>query len=73
MDKLKQVLKSLFLLLLGQCDDVLKVKFWNRRNYKTLEDRRSVIKLIDAIKEEGCVLCCRKHPFVLYHRVCLKF
>ena len=71
-EKVKQGLKRLFPLLLDQCDDVLKANLWNRSNFKTIEDGGSVLKLIDAIKEEGYGLCLIKYPLVLYHRERLK-
>ena len=46
-DKMKQGLKRLLPLLLGQCDNVLK----DLRNFKTIKYGGSILKLIDAIRE----------------------
>ena len=48
-DKLKQVLKRLFLLLLGQHNDALKPKLWNRSNFKSIKYGWSVFKIIGNI------------------------
>ena len=44
-------------LLLGQCDDVLKSKLWNRVDFMDVDDEGRLLNPIDAINEEGCVLC----------------
>ena len=50
-DKMKQGLKRLLPLLIGQCDNVLKEKLRNLRNFKTIKYGGSILKLIDAIRE----------------------
>ena len=52
-EKFKQGLKRLFKILLGQCDNALKLKLHKRSNFTTLEEGGIILKLINIIKEEG--------------------
>ena len=50
--KLKQDPKPLFLMLIVHCNDGLKTKHQKRNDFRALKDGGSVLKIIDAIKEE---------------------
>ena len=49
---LKQDPKPLFLMLIVQCNDALKTKHQKRNDFRALKDGGSVLKIIDATKEE---------------------
>ena len=72
-DKLKQVLKLLFLLHLGQCHYALKTKHQKRNDFRALKVGGSNLKIIDNIKEDRYGLLRSEYPPVLYHRAYLKF
>ena len=49
-EKLKQGLKRLLPLLIGQCVDALKAKLRIQSNFKRLKDGGSIIKFIKSVK-----------------------
>ena len=70
---MKQGLKRLFLLLLGQCYNALEYNLRNMIEFTNPKDKESILELLNVIEEEGYSLLRNDQPPVLYHCYCLNF